>query len=266
MHSWKGIAQAPLDRPTLLGWPILIVRGLLIIVVILGLFVPLLILRLFGLNILGQLVVKFACKMCLLIMGIKLIKIGKPMQHAGAVVANHCSWLDIFTLNAAQKVYFVSKAEVEKWPAIGTVAKYVGTVFIRRVRSDAVKQKSVFLERITAGDKLLFFPEGTSTDGRRVLPFKSSLFAAFFEEGLPEVTWIQPVTVNYVAPDGKRRNWYGWWDEMGFFEAFAAVVSKWRQGYVELVFHEPLDVAKFEDRKLIAKAAEDAVLNGLHLR
>jgi len=266
MHAWKGIAQEPLDRPTLLGWPLLIVRVILIVCVILALFIPVLILRLLRLNTLGQLVVKFACATTLAIMGIKLIKIGKPMQHAGAVVANHSSWLDIFTLNATQKVYFVSKSEVANWPAIGLVAKYVGTVFIRRVRSDAVKQKSVFLERITAGDKLLFFPEGTSTDGRRVLPFKSSLFAAFFEEGLPEVTWIQPVTVNYVAPDGKRRNWYGWWDEMGFFEAVGAVASKWRQGYVELVFHDPLDVAKFEDRKTIAKAAEAAVLEGLHLR
>lgn len=266
MHAWKGIAQATLDRPKGLGWVLLVVRGIAIVVLILGLFVPLMILRLVGLKHAGQTVVKFACVGSLAIMGIRLVKIGKPMQHAGAVVSNHSSWLDIFTLNAAQKVYFVSKAEVEKWPVIGAIAKHVGTVFIRRVRSDAHKQKSVFLERITAGDKLLFFPEGTSTDGRRVLPFKSSLFAAFFEEGLPELTWIQPVTVNYVAPAIKRRNWYGWWAEMGFFEAFAMVLSKWKQGYVELVFHEPLDVAKFDDRKELARAAEDAVLSGLHLR
>jgi 1-acyl-sn-glycerol-3-phosphate acyltransferase len=266
MHAWKGIAQEPLDRPFGLGWPLLIVRGVLVTLLILGLFIPLLILRVLGLKHAGQTIVKLACRGALAVMGIRLVKIGKPMQHAGAVVANHSSWLDIFTLNAAQKVYFVSKAEVEKWPVIGTIAKYVGTVFIRRVRSDAHKQKSVFLERISTGDKLLFFPEGTSTDGRRVLPFKSSLFAAFFEEGLPELTWIQPVTVNYVAPVIKRRNWYGWWGEMGFFEAFAMVLSKWKQGYVELVFHEPLDVAKFDDRKSLAIAAETAVLNGLHLR
>ena len=224
MNAWKGIAQEPLDRPSLLGWPVLIVRGMLVAALILSLFVPLILLRAVKLHELGQRVVKLACRGSLLIMGIRLEQMGRPMQHAGAVVANHSSWLDIFTFNAAQKVYFVSKAEVEKWPVIGMIAKYVGTVFIRRVRADAVKQKSIFLERITAGDKLLFFPEGTSTDGRRVLPFKSSLFAAFFEEGLPEVTWIQPVTVNYVAPAKKRRNWYGWWAEMGFFEAFAMVL------------------------------------------
>jgi 1-acyl-sn-glycerol-3-phosphate acyltransferase len=266
MNAWKGIAQEPLDRPTLLGWPLLIIRGALVVILILTLFVPLIFLRALKLRTWGQHIVKIACRGSLLIMGIKLEQMGRPMQHAGAVVANHSSWLDIFTLNAAQKVYFVSKAEVEKWPVIGVIAKHVGTVFIRRVRSDAVKQKSIFLERITQGDKLLFFPEGTSTDGRRVLPFKSSLFAAFFEDGLPDVTWIQPVTVNYIAPAKKRRNWYGWWDSMGFFEAFGMVLSKWEQGSVELVFHAPLDVAKFDDRKALALAAEKAVLEGLHLR
>ena len=182
------------------------------------------------------------------------------------MVANHSSWLDIFVLNAAQKVYFVSKAEVREWPFIGMIAKHVGTVFIRRLRSDAINQKNIFLERIFLGDKLLFFPEGTSTDGRRVLPFKSSLFAAFFEKGALESTWIQPVTVNYVAPKSKRRNWYGWWAEMGFFAAFIMVLSEWKQGSVELIFHDPLSVAEFSDRKELALAAEAAVFAGLKLR
>jgi 1-acyl-sn-glycerol-3-phosphate acyltransferase len=266
MHAWKGIAQPPLDRPRWFAWPLLIVRVVLISALVLTLFVPLIILRAVGFKVVGQMVVKFACRGALMIMGIGFTKRGRPMQHAGAVVANHSSWLDIFTLNAAQKVYFVSKDDVEGWPLIGFIAKKVGTVFIRRVRSDAARQKNVFLDRISHGEKLLFFPEGTSTDGRRVLPFKSSLFAAYFEEGLPELTWIQPVTVNYIAPDGKRRNWYGWWFEMGFFEAVGMVLSKWKQGSVEIIFHAPLDVAKFENRKTLALAAETAVLDGLHLR
>ncbi len=77
--------------------------------------------------------------------------------------------------------------------------------------------KKYFPKRISSGDKLLFFPEGTSTDGMRILPFKSTLFAAFFEEGLPEISWIQPVTLNYIAPETKRADWYGWWADMGFF-------------------------------------------------
>ncbi len=266
MHAWKGIAQPALDRPTLLSWPLLLVRVIAVVSLVLTMFIPLLLARMVGWNHLGQLIVKFTCRGALMLMGIRLVQLGRPMQHAGAVVANHSSWLDIFTLNAAQKVYFVSKDDVASWPAIGFIARKVGTVFIRRARTDAVRQKSVFLERIEKGDKLLFFPEGTSTDGRRVLPFKSSLFAAFFEEGLPELTWIQPVTVNYIAPAGKRRNWYGWWYEMGFFEAIGMVLSKWKQGHVELIFHAPLDVAKFEDRKAIALAAEATVLSGLHLR
>ena len=266
MIPWDGIAKEPLDPPTGFGWVVFLVRGLLVAILILSLFGPLLLLRFVGLKHAGQYVVKFTCRWTLFIIGIRLDKIGTPMQHAGAVVANHSSWLDIFVLNAAQKVYFVSKAEVASWPVIGAIAKGVGTVFIRRVRTDAGIQKNVFLERISAGDKLLFFPEGTSTDGRRVLPFKSSLFAAFFEKDLAKLTWIQPVTVNYVAPPMKRRNWYGWWGDMAFFDIIAMVLSTWKQGYVELIFHPPLNVEDFNSRKELALAAETSVLQGLCLR
>ena len=266
MQAWQGIPEAELERPKGLGWLLLTFRLALIASTILTMFIPLIILRTVGKKNAGQLIVKLACMGSLFFMGIRLIKVGKPMQYAGAVVANHSSWLDIFILNAAQKVYFVSKTEVRKWPFIGMIAKHVGTVFIRRLRSDAINQKNVFLERIFLGDKLLFFPEGTSTDGRRVLPFKSSLFAAFFEKGALELTWIQPVTVNYVAPKSKRRNWYGWWAEMGFFAAFIMVLSEWKQGSVELIFHDPLSVAEFSDRKELALAAEAAVFAGLKLR
>ena len=173
------------------------------------------------------------------------------------------SWLDIFVLNAVQKIYFVSKSEVKKWPLIGKIANHVGTVFIRRSRIDAIKQKNIFLKRISSGDKLLFFPEGTSTDGMRILPFKSTLFAAFFEEGLPEISWIQPVTLNYIAPETKRADWYGWWADMGFFPSVMMVLSHMKQGEVELVFHEPLYVKEFRNRKELAHASEQAIRNGL---
>ena len=248
MQAWQGIPEAELERPKGLGWLVLTFRLALIASTILTMFIPLIILRTVGKKNAGQLIVKLACMGSLFFMGIRLIKVGKPMQYAGAVVANH------------------SKAEVRKWPFIGMIARHVGTVFIRRMRSDAISQKNVFVERISQGDKLLFFPEGTSTDGRRVLPFKSSLFAAFFEKSVLEVTWIQPVTVNYVAPKFKRRNWYGWWAEMGFFASFIMILSESKQGSVELIFHEPLSVDEFSDRKELALAAEAAVFAGLNLR
>jgi lyso-ornithine lipid O-acyltransferase len=97
------------------------------------------------------------------------------MQHKGALVANHASWLDIFTLNACDRIYFVSKSEVAGWPGIGWLARATGTVFINRQGREAQMQKLLFEARLRAGHRLLFFPEGTSTDGQRVLDFKSTL-------------------------------------------------------------------------------------------
>lgn len=184
------------------------------------------------------------------------------MRGTGAVVSNHVSWLDIFALNASKRIYFVSKAEVASWPGIGWLARATGTVFVRRHPREAAKQRALFDARLRAGHRLLFFPEGTSTDGRRVLAFKSTLFAAFYSPDLPGMQ-VQPVTLRYVAPEGTRADFYGWWGERGFAESLVSVLAVPRQGRVEVTYHPPLPVAAHPDRKVLARAAETAVRSGL---
>ena len=185
------------------------------------------------------------------------------MEHIGAVVANHGSWLDIFALNACQRVYFVAKSEVANWPGIGWLARATGTVFIRRDPREAKAQQQLFEDRIRAGHHLLFFPEGTSTDARRVLPFKPTLFAAFYSHGLEKVMQIQPVTVIYRAPEGEDPRFYGWWGKMDFGPHLLKILAAPRQGEVEVVFHEPVDVADFPSRKLLAAHCEAAVRSAM---
>ena len=185
------------------------------------------------------------------------------MRGQGAVVSNHASWLDIFTLNARKRIYFVSKSEVAKWPGIGWLARATGTVFIRRDSRDASGQVKVFERRLAAGHKLLFFPEGTSTDGLRVLPFKSTLFAAFFTDELKHNLKIQPVTVVYRSAEGMSSHFYGWWGDMDFASHFLKTLAAGKQGSVELVCHTPVRVADFSDRKALAKHCELAVRSGL---
>ncbi len=197
------------------------------------------------------------------ILGIRHLTRGERMTEPGAVVANHASWLDIFALNARKRVYFVSKAEVARWPAIGWLARSVGTVFIARDARQAKTQRDLFEARLDLGHKLLFFPEGTSSDGRRVLPFKSTLFAAFFTPHLREVTHIQPVTVVWRAPEGRDARFYGWWGEMRFGAHLVKVLATPRQGSVEVIYHEPLAVRDFADRKALARHSEAAVRAGL---
>jgi len=263
MIGWDAEHDVDLDRPTPLGWVLVVLRFIPSVLIIMFLMIPLVLLRAVGLWRAGQFVVRLACWSCLKIIGIPLTIKGKPMQHAGVVVANHSSWLDILTLNVSQRVFFVAKSEVRDWPAIGTMARSVGTVFIRRRRGDAKRQHDLFLDHVQKGHKLLFFPEGTSTDGCHVLPFRSSLFQAFFTPDLAHLMWVQPVTVLYNAPNGKRADFYGFWGEMEMFEHFAHVLSQTRQGRIEVVFHTPLKVEDFTDRKTLSDTAYRIVAGGM---
>ena len=199
------------------------------------------------------------CRLCLAILGIRYRVRGRPMRARGAVVANHSSWLDIFALNACQTVYFVSKAEVARWAGIGWLARATGTVFIARDPRAAKAQRQEFERRLRAGHKLLFFPEGTSTDGLGVLPFKSTLFAAFFTHGLERAMQIQPVTVIHRGPKGRSARFYGWWGDMDFAPHFLTVAAEAGRGAIEVVFHDPVAVDAFPDRKALARHCEAAI-------
>jgi 1-acyl-sn-glycerol-3-phosphate acyltransferase len=263
MIGWEASYKVSLDRPTPLGWLLVFVRLIPCVSTIVFLMLPLVVLRLLGLSRMAQLVVRMACWICLKIIGLSVKSTGRPMQHAGVVVANHSSWLDILTLNVNQRVFFVAKSEVQSWPAIGIMARVVGTVFIRRKRADAKVQHDLFLEHAKQGHRLLFFPEGTSTDGRRVLPFRSSLFQAFFAPDLVHLMWVQPITVRYDAPRGKPAGFYGWWGDMEMLEHMAHVLSQPRQGYVEVIFHAPLKFEDFADRKALAQTTYRIVADGM---
>ncbi|TDE34532.1 lysophospholipid acyltransferase family protein [Antarcticimicrobium sediminis] len=252
-----------------LGWVLVVGRGTVLIALITVCLVLLLLLRLVEIPIWGQgrpitpFIVQFVCRNAFRILGIGFSSHGTPMRGAGAVVANHSSWLDIFTLNACKRIYFVSKAEVAHWPGIGILARATGTVFIERDRRQARAQTAVFVERLETGHKLLFFPEGTSTDGLRVLPFKSTLFGAFFADPLRESLKVQPVSVIYHAPDGQPVRFYGWWGDMEFGPHLLKTLSAPRQGRVELIYHTPLKVSEFQNRKALAATAEALVRAGL---
>ncbi|SHF38023.1 lyso-ornithine lipid acyltransferase [Ruegeria intermedia] len=252
-------------RLGLLGWVLVVVRGLpLALMVLVGLIV-LLTIRLFERPLCGMrrpvsaFVPQIVSRNAFRILGIGFQTSGELMRQHGAVVANHSSWLDIFALNARKRVYFVSKAEVAKWPGIGFLARAAGTVFIERDPRKARAQTKLFEERLKAGHKLLFFPEGTSTDGLRVLPFKTTLFAAFFAEELRDFMYVQPVTVIYHAPAGEPARFYGWWGDMDFGPHLLKTLGARRQGRVELIYHAPAKVSDFPNRKALAAHCEEAI-------
>lgn len=271
--GWRSPEGEPaLRSPGALGWVLVFLRLPVMVVVVFGGLAILLAIRLverplFGLRRpLTPFITQGVCRAVLVILGLRLRRQGRVMRGRGAMVANHAGWLDIFVINALQRVYFVSKAEVARWPGIGWLARATGTLFIRRDAREARLQKELFEARLRAGHHLCFFPEGTSTDGQRVLDFKPTLFAGFFAHGLAEILSIQPVTLVYSAPEGEDARFFGWWGEMDFFPHLLRVAASRRRGEVLVVFHEPLKVAALGDRKALARACEGAVRAGMTAR
>lgn len=199
------------------------------------------------------------CRMALRLIRLPLVVHGTPMEKPGAIVANHSSWLDVFALNAVQRIYFVAKSEVSGWPGIGWLARATGTVFIARKGTEAKRHQMTFEARLMAGHRLLFFPEGTSTDAIRVLPFKTSLFEAFFAPALRDSMHVQPVTVVFHAPEGADPRHYGWWGDMDFASHLLKTLATARQGRVEVTFHPEVPVAAFENRKALAQYCERVI-------
>lgn len=264
MSNWRSLEMEPVPIG-IGGWLRVIWRGLVLGGLTYGCLLLLLLVRLVERPLCGArrpispFITQFVCKMAFPILRLPLRLRGTPMTQRGAIVANHSSWLDIFALNAAQRGYFVAKSEVSGWAGIGWLARATGTVFIARKGIEAKRQQALFEQRLRDGHRLMFFPEGTSTDAIRVLPFKSTLFAAFYTHGLDQILHIQPVTVIYHPPKGQDRRYYGWWGEMEFAPHLLQTLATGRQGLVEVIFHPPLAVDDYPDRKALALACEEVV-------
>ncbi|RLJ41721.1 lyso-ornithine lipid acyltransferase [Litoreibacter meonggei] len=269
--TWDSGDEPPHRRIGPLGWLRIVLRGVPLAILVFGGLAILLLVRLVERPVHGfhrpwtPHITRLVCRAALFLTGIKFRSEGAPMTKRGAVVANHCSWLDIFALNARKRVYFVSKSEVANWPGIGWLARSTGTVFIDRDPRQARAQKELFEKRLLAGHKLLFFPEGTSSDGIRILPFKSTLFAAFFTPELKDALYVQPVTLSYQPPEEADPRTYGWWGDMDFAPHLLRTLATSPQGAVTVTYHDPLRVSEFSGRKDLAAACEKIVRSGLKL-
>jgi len=267
--TWYGDDTPQGAQLTLRDWLRVVRRAVPLIILVFGGLALMLLLRLIERPLYGMrrpltpYLTQVVCRLSFILLGIKYARQGAPITGPGAVVANHASWLDIFALNAAKRIYFVAKSEVALWPGIGWLARATGTVFIRRNRSALTDQIATFQTRLAAGHRLLFFPEGTSTDGLQVLPFKPALFAAFFDPKIGENLTLQAVTVKYSAPQGADPRCYGWWGDMDFAPHLLTTLAIKRQGSVLVTYHPAVARTDFSDRKALAKHLEDQVRAGL---
>ena len=262
MTVWFSEEPPPSTTPDILGWARIVLRGPVLVLTVYGGFSVFLLARLvewpWG-RPFSPYVTQLICRSGLKVLGISYRVSGKPMELPGIVVANHVSWLDIFALNASQRIFFVAKREVRSWFGIGILARANGAVFIERNSLHARTQKMLFLRRLANGDRLLFFPEGTSTDGLRVLRFKSTLFAVLFDPDFPMEDFVQPVSLIYSAPKGKDPRFYGYWGDISMRSHLLAMLAAPLGGSIDAVFHEPVRAQSFKNRKALSLHCEKTV-------
>jgi len=198
----------------------------------------------------------FYHRWCCRILGFRVRSVGNPTAERPVLfVANHVSYTDITILGSVIAGSFIAKAEVADWPFFGWLAKLQRSVFVdRRVRSTAA-QRDAITDRLSAGEALILFPEGTSGDGNRVLPFKSALFSAAQRNDIPPVI-VQPVSLAYTRLDGMPigrlyRPFFAWYGAVDLAPHLWSMVSL---GMVEVVveFHPPTFLSHCGSRKALA--------------
>ena len=192
---------------------------------------------------------------------------GRPASAPVLFVANHVSYFDILLLGSVLETSFVSRADVRNWPLIGWSAAVQRTVFIERRRGEAKSQADVIGDRLAARDSLVVFAEGTSGDGTRVLPFKSSLFAVAERQASDRPLTVQPVTVAYTKLDGMPmgrylRPLFAWYGDMTLTMHMLRALSLGKVT-VDIILHEPVTIEDFADRKALSDHCRAQVARGL---
>jgi lyso-ornithine lipid O-acyltransferase len=191
-------------------------------------------------------------------LGLRVSVIGNLEEHRPVLfIANHSSWLDIVALGTVLPGCFVAKADIAKWPFVSWVARLGRTVFVTRNRASIGREQDVLSERLAAGDNIILFPEGTTSDGTRVLPFASSFLAL---ASAPAKPWVQPVTLVYDRLDGLpvRRgdrpgiSWYGDMDMASHYNGVGRRCSL----HATIVLDSAIAPGTFTNRKTLSAALE----------
>lgn len=216
---------------------------------------------------------RFFWKGMLAILGIRLRVLGEPAHRTAdgrpvVYIPSHCSWLDIPVLGARLDASFVAKEEIGKWPVVSWIARLGRTVYVRRVRTSTVRERDEMRARLAAGDSLILFPEGTTSDGSRVLPFRSAFLSVAEIPVSPDgrSAIVQPVSLVYDRlagmPVGRASRlvfaWPGDMDLASHFSRFARL-----QGFrATILLHPPVDPAAYVSRKALTEALWRIVAEG----
>jgi lyso-ornithine lipid O-acyltransferase len=203
-------------------------------------------------------------RMLCALLGVRIEVLGERSKAQPLLlVANHSSWLDVPIITAVAPVIFVAKQEVASWPLFGLLAKLQRSVFVNRVRRHKTGEVNAEIaRRLAEGDPVVLFGEGTSSDGNRVLAFRTALIGAAGEAlaaGQPgQCVMIQPLSIAYVGMDGLPMGRYqrplaAWYGDMELLPHLLCILKR---GALDVVvtFGEPIAFNSMSDRKQVARA------------
>ncbi|MFV3129546.1 lysophospholipid acyltransferase family protein [Niveispirillum sp. KHB5.9] len=212
---------------------------------------------------------RFYHRVCCRILGLEVVVRGVPADGRSVLfIANHSSYLDIPVLGSVLPVSFIAKAEVSGWAGFGLLARLQRTVFVdRTARHKADEQRDTIQGRLQSGDNLVLFPEGTSSDGNRTLPFKTALFAVASTRIAERPLTVQPVSVTATHLDGIPlghvwRQLYAWYGDMELPPHLWRAVRAGRLR-VTVEFHPAQSLETAGSRKALAEICWQSVAGGV---
>jgi 1-acyl-sn-glycerol-3-phosphate acyltransferase len=175
----------------------------------------------------------------LAILSVRLEFVGEPPPENGEgalIVGNHVSWVDVFAICAVRHTRFVAKSDIRDWPVAGVIAERAGTLFVHRTRRhDAGRIADHVKDALLAGEWVGLFPEGTTTEGDRLLKFHSSLFEPAAAHGAP----VYPAAIRYLHPDGTPCRAAAYVGELSFAQSMGLIIRT-REIVVRLAFAPPI--------------------------
>ncbi len=177
------------------------------------------------------------------------------------IASNHISWLDIHVINAFKPIRFVAKSEVEGWPIFGWMAKQLGTVFIRRDSARQARQVVGRMAEVLKTESICIFPEGTSTIGDSVLPFKPNLFESAIAANVP----VFPLALQYLSKvTGLRSESPAFIGDMGLLESMSRVIkNRSLVAHIRLFPAYSDDLLPNADRKQLANYSQESISKSL---
>lgn len=243
-------------------------RAVFLLAWIFGVWLILLLLKWLGLRQQIKALLPFYHHGILYFLGVRLRFYGKICEMPVVYCANHASWLDIMVLGSAVKGSFVAKKELRNWVGLGPIFEIQETIFIDRLNKKGLLDVQNAMKNILKKKQnVILFPEGTTGDGNRALPFNSSLMAIFEDKDMSACA--QAISIAYVQVDGAvagrlLRPHFSWVGNQSL------IAHAWRllghgRSVIEVIFHEPVRLAQGENRKQLTKRLYDQVAKGLEI-